>query len=194
MAFGVFLGFYIGERNNQKRTDQNTLNALTQIISELQSNAKNIEFAIEYHEKLSIELDSVTKNLTRNDYTLLFLENKERFNFAQMPSWKGYWVGHTNSIIFESSKISGVFNEFNIETIQIIAGIYEFQEQYAELGSQSLNKLLDMDSSTKVMDVIGLLERLVKNDIYSIEKLLLQEMKKSIEELEKIKEERSYKK
>jgi|GEM_PF-816283 len=194
VSFGVFLGFYLGEQNNQKRTNQNTLNALNQIISELESNVEIIGRTITYHEQLSIELDSVTSILEKSDYNKPFLETKEKFNFSQMPSWRGYWVANTNSIIYESAKISGVFNELNIETIRIIATVYEFQEHYKKLGNQSLNKLLDMDSDTKVMDVVGLLERLVKYDLYAQEKSILEMLKQSIQQLKKIRDEKSYRK
>ncbi len=194
VAFGVFLALYVGERNNQRKADQNTLNALTQIISELESNAKNIENTIAYHKKVSVELDSLISSLSESDQFVPYLENYEKLRFHRMPSWRGYEIAETDATFYESAQISGIFSELNIETIQIIASIYKFQKQYTDVGNLSMNKLLDMDSNTQIVDIIVLLERLVKDDIFGLENAMLAEVNGSIEKLKQIRANKSYKK
>ncbi|SHN22863.1 hypothetical protein SAMN04488057_11223 [Cyclobacterium lianum] len=194
VAFGVFLALYVGERNNQKKTDQNTLNALTQIISELEANARNLENSIAYHEKISVELDSLSKTLDEEDYFLPFLEHYKKFNFTKLPSWKGYIIAKTNATFYESAKVSGIFNELNINTIQVITNVYDSQKQYSDVANLSLNKLLDLDSNTKIVDVSVLIERLVKEDLFHLETTLLSEANAGVERLKEIVESKGYKK
>ncbi len=194
VAFGVFLGVYLGEKKERKKIENNTYNAYTEIISELKSNAQRLENVILYHEQIAIELDSTTSLLTREDYELGYFYNKDRFNFTKMPGWKGFYTAGLSKTFYESAKISGVFQELNIKTMQLIASIYEAQDNYLDFSKQSLNKLLDMDSDTKVIDVVGQLQRLSKFDIYQTEIVLLNSIVNTMKELEKLKETKAYKK
>ncbi len=194
VAFGVFLGVYLGEQKEQKKNETNTYNAYTEIISELKSNAKRIEDVISYHEQIAIELDSATRALSPEDYALEYLFNKDKFNFTKIPSWNGFKTARLSKTFYESAKISGVFQDLNINTIQLIASIYEEQDNYLIFSKQSFNKLVDMDSDTKIIDLIGQLERLSKFDIYQIEKYLLTRITYTVDELVKLQETKAYRK
>ncbi len=193
VAFGVFLGIYIGERNNQQKTDTNTKNAIFQIVSELSQNANKLEYAIGYHERIAIELDSVTGLLEQTDYNSIYFNNK-KFNHNDLPSWVGVGTVRLSKTIYESAKIGGVFQELNISTINLIASIYEYQDTYEEFSKSTINKMLEMDSKTKTSDVIQLLNRLSKYDIVSIEKGLLNKIKSNVGELKKSIDDMSFKK
>lgn len=101
MAFGVFLGIYIGEQNNQQKTDTNIMIALTQIVSELDLNSERLASSIIYHEKVSIEIDSATNSLEQNDYETLYYKNK-KFQFIDLPSWKGVGTASLSKSVYES--------------------------------------------------------------------------------------------
>ncbi|TDQ27532.1 hypothetical protein [Tenacibaculum caenipelagi] len=193
VAFGVFLGIYVGERNHQKKTDLNTRNAIVQIISELDSNVKRLGSAIRYHEQIGVELDSVRKSLKQSDFNSIYFNNK-KFNHNNLPSWTGVGVVRLSKSIYESAKIGGVFQELNISTINLISSIYEYQEIYDEFSMATVDKMLEMDSETKTSDVIQLLSRLSKHDIIKIEKGLLNQINKNIVELERKIENKSFKK
>ena len=194
VAFGVFLGVYLGEQKEHKKNEINTYNAYTEIISELKINATRLEAAINYHEKIALELDSATSLLSREDYELEYLFNKEKFSFTKIPSWQGFKTAGLSKTYYESARISGIFQDLNINTTQLIANIYEAQENYLDYSKQSLNKLLNMDSDTKIIDVVGQLQHLSKFDIYQTEKYLLNNITNTVEELEKLKATKTYRK
>ncbi|NJO88562.1 MAG: hypothetical protein HC831_06070 [Chloroflexia bacterium] len=140
-----------------------------------------------------MELDSMIGFISENEYQQLYFQSKA-FNINKIQGWKGFQIAQINTTIFESAKMSGVFNELNISTIRLIAGTYEAQKIYSELGRQSLNRLLEMDSNTKVIDVIGILQRLVKYDIFNMEQELLKKLENSKLELNKILNNKTFKK
>ena len=194
VAFGVFLGVYISEEKNQQKTDSNTRNAITQIISELNSNSNRLKSAISYHEKIGIELDSALGTLEKSDYNSIYFQNTKFNHNRSMPSWTGIKTVKLSSTIFESAKIGGVFQELNISTINLISSVYEFQNVYTDFSDATVDRFLELDSETKTGDVIQLLNRLSKYDILNMEKSLLKRIEKNVDELEKVLENKSYRK
>jgi len=194
VSFGVYLGIYVGERNSQQKTDTNTKKALTQIITELNSNTGRLKSAISYHEQIGIELDSVVSSLERDDYNTLYFEN-EKFNHNKsLPSWNGINTVKLSSTIFESAKIGGVLQELNISTINLISSAYEFQNIYDDLSKATVKQMMEMDSQTKTSDVIQLLSRLSKYDVVNMEKGLLNHIETNVTELKKSIENKTYNK
>jgi len=193
VAFGVFLGIYIGEQNNQQKTDANTMNALNQIISEIDSNSERLESAINYHEKVSVEIDSAANSLEQKDYETLYYKNT-KFQFIDLPSWKGMGTVQLSKTIYESAKIGGVFQELNISTINLISSIYESQNIYSDFSKAILDKFFSFDSNTKTADIFGILQMTTKYDVLRMEKKLQSEMKTIKSELEIIRDNKKYKK
>lgn len=191
VAFGVFLGFYLSEKSNQENVDANTRNALEQIIAEMKANARILESAVAYHEQLALELDSALQGLGEEDFRLPYYGNP-KINHNKLPSWKGVGTVRLSETIYESAKISGVFQDLNISTIQLISSIYEFHDVYAEFTKSTVDQLLALDSESKTGDVLELLGRLCKYDIVSIERGLLGDIQKQIVELEARLENKSY--
>ena len=185
VAFGVFLGIYIGERNNQQKTDANVKDALTQIISEFDLNSDRLKHSIVYHEKVSVELDSVTNTFNDIDFGTLYYNNK-KFQYNELPSWKGVGTAFLSNSVYDSAKIGGIFQELNISTIILISQVYEHQILYGELTKSTIDKLINFDSNTKTGDVVGTLGMLTKYDIASMEKSLLNLIKLSKKQLELI--------
>jgi len=193
VAFGVFLGIYIGEQNNQQKTDKNVINALTQIMSEFDLNSKKLESSINYHEKVSVEIDSATKSLDEIDYETLYYKNN-KFQFIELPSWKGVGTASLSHSVYESAKIGGVFQELNISTINLISSVYEYQKTYSDFTKSTIDKFISFNSNTKTVDVVGTLRMLTKYDIAQMEKNLQNEIKKAKKELELIKKSKKFKK
>jgi|GEM_PF-3632243 len=68
--------------------------------------------------------------------------------------------------MYESSKVNGVLQELNISTTRLIARIYQRQEGYVKFGELINNRLLEVDSESKIMDVLAMFE-LVEYDALS---------------------------
>jgi len=190
VAFGVFLGMFVSDWNIQKKTNQNIDKTLTFIISEIDSNIDKLENSIEYQTKIISSFDSVVNVLEETDLEIIYYKNK-KFRFNDFPGWQGFRFSSLENIMYESAKINGVLQELNITTTQLIARIYQKQESYLEFARKVNNKLLTINSKTKVIDVMGTFE-LVKYDILSTEKWLLKELGNTKEELENIIQSKNY--
>ena len=164
---------------------------MTYIIDEIGSNIKNLEFTIDYQTSLMVSVDSVISGLNKSDVESIYYGNK-KFRFNELPKWKGFRFVNLETIVYESAKISGVLQEFNISTTKLIARVYKNQEGYYKLSESINNRLGSMNSETKVIDVIAIFEQ-VKYDGLSTEKWLLAEMKKTKDKLEEIKQNKKYK-
>jgi hypothetical protein len=114
-----------------------------------------------------------------------------KFKHFNLPGWKGLGTAYPETIIYESAKISGVFQELNITTIKRIASIYKGLEMYSKFSQSQLDQLLAINSETKVIDVYRLIE-LIKFDMLNFEKALLNELKLSVKELKEIKENNNF--
>ena len=192
VAFGVFLGLFISEWNTQRKANINTENTMVHIISELESNIIKFEKAINYHHQLGTEFDSVVKRIENIDLDDVYYNNTQ-FKHYNLPSWNGMGFVVTENVIYESAKISGVLQELNITTIQRIANIYKDLESYSESTKTSLNKLITIDSSTKIADIYKILE-LLKIDALNYEKYILEELKITVNELKETIHNNVYKK
>ena len=193
VAFGVFLGVYIGNTNQQKKTDTNTRNTLSQIISELKSNSERLKSAIDYHHQIGIELDSMTNSFTPKQYNTFYMDNKH-FSHNKIPNWNGVGTVKLSKSMYESAKISGVFQELNINIINIISGTYEYQDIYTDFSKSILDKFLEFNSATKTSDVISVLQSLTKYDILMLEKSLLKHIENNIQKLDESVKKNTYKK
>ncbi len=190
VAFGVYLGVFVSERNVQKKIDENTERSLTFIIEELDSNIDQLNNSIEYQTKIVSSLDSITQNLEDSDLEMIYYSNR-KFRFNELPNWRGLGFSSLENISYESAKINGVIAELNINTTRMIARAYHNQQAYTEFSKKVNNKLLEIDSNSKIIDVLGIFE-LLKYDVLSTEQWLLNQLKEYKEELEKIKHDKGY--
>ncbi|MEL6975971.1 MAG: hypothetical protein AAGL29_11320, partial [Bacteroidota bacterium] len=78
--------------------------------------------------------------------------------------------------------ISGILKEFDIQFIQKISSAYVYQESYLSFGNSILNKAIATNSSTKLVDFLGIIE-LMNSDLLNLEKQLSENLKKVIEDL-----------
>jgi len=106
----------------------------------------------------------------------------ENFKHNQIKGWHGIFLAEVDDIAFEGAKISGVIKEFDIELIQKLSKIYKLQSQYLKFGNSIFNRMLSINSDTKVLDVIGSIQ-LMTSDLLLYEKKLFQEIENLEQEL-----------
>lgn len=181
VTFGVVLGLFLSDWNTQRKTDINTETTLNYIIAELESNLPTFEAAIKYHQQIGIEFDSAAKSIKDLDLDNLYYNNTS-FKHYDLPSWNGMGTVAHENIVYESAKISGVFQELNISTIQKIEKIYKQLEFYEEFSKAPLDKFLEVDSQTKIVDIYRIIE-LMKYDILNAEKSVLKKLEEAIVDL-----------
>ena len=177
VAFGVFLGVYASEIQNEKKTKTAKEKSISYIIEELENNKNRIEESIKYHQSIKTEIDSIGKTLNEKELYTIYIGNKS-FQHNEIKGWNGIGVANLESTAFEAAKISGIIKEYDIKFIQKISKIYKYQKTYAEFGNSVLSKMINLNSSSKVVDVYGTIE-LMTSDLLNYEKVLLEAIGKA---------------
>ncbi|GAA4279158.1 hypothetical protein [Aquimarina mytili] len=180
VAFGVFLGIYYSNINEDNKTKKEKEKSLSLIIGELETNQELLKSDIDYHENIKIQIDSIIPNLSDKDLYSTFIGSD--FKHAEIDGWTGFRFSRLQKTAFESAKTSGIIKEFDIELIQKLSNIYYYQDTYVGFGESILNKAIETNSSTKVVDFIGIIE-LMTSDLLGVEKNLSKELEKTITEL-----------
>lgn len=176
VVFGVFLGIYVSEVQNEKKIKIEKEQSVNYIIEELENNKKRLQESIKYHQSIKTEIDSIAKILDEKDLFTIYIGNKS-FQHNKIKGWNGVSVANIESTAFEAAKISGIIKEYDIEFIQKISKIYKQKEGYSELGNSILTKMINLNSSAKVADVFGSID-LITSDLLNYEKSLLKEIEK----------------
>jgi len=184
VAFGVFLGMFVSEWWGQKKMDSNVEKSLNNILNEMKSNRENIENAIDYHEKLKTTCDTLFGQLTKAEVLLPYYSNT-KFKHNKIKGWRGFGFAGMEDIAFESTKISGVIQELDLDLIQLISSTYKHQKSNLGFSESTVNKMVNMDSNTKTLDVIGIIELIIYDGLAN-EKSLKNHLDNSIEELSKV--------
>lgn len=183
VAFGVFLGVYVGEWNTQNKVDENTNKTLNYLVVELESNIKKFDEAILYHTQISKEIDSLWNTLEPEDKNAYQYEST-KFLYNKLPSWNAIGTVSPDDIVYESAKISGVFQEIDISSTRLIANAYKIMKHYSKASSITLEKMIAINSTSRVSDVYSVFY-LLKYDVLPLEYRTLKILKSTKEELKK---------
>lgn len=181
VAFGVMLGIYVSEWKSVRKLKENASQSLSNIIIELETNSENLESCITYHTEIKENLMSFTEPLKEQELLEPYFENKH-LHFTKIKDWKGVNLPKFESIAFESAKMNGVLQHIDIEQVQLIAAAYEQIDFNKEFGQSLFDKMINMSSSTKVIDALGMIE-LLSYDILNCEKKLRSDLTKICEDL-----------
>jgi len=176
VAFGVFLGVYASEIQSKKKIKIEKENSISYIIEELESNEKRLKESIKYHQSIKTEIDSIAKTLDEKDFFSTYIGNKS-FRHNEIKGWNGVQVANLDITAFEAAKISGIIKEYDLKFIQNISRLYKHQKTYSELGNKVLTKMINLNSSTKVVDMFSSIE-LMTSDLLNYEKSLLEAIRK----------------
>lgn len=171
VAFGVFLGLWVSEWTNERKTIVKKEKSIQYIKEEIESNKTSLLKTIEYHKLIKVGFDSLSKNLTLREKMVPYLESKS-FNHNQINGWFGLRLPEFEDVAFEGAKISGIIQEYDFKLIQEMAKVYKTQAFISEFGKSILNNMIDANSSTKTIDVISILELLTRDFLFAEEELL----------------------
>ena len=162
VAFGVYLGVYAGEIQSEKRTNEKKEKSLAFIIEELENNKTKLDSAYAYHEAIKKEFYNLTKEIKETDYLTPYIGNTV-FRHNEIKGWKGIGYANLNDTAFEAAKILGIIQEFDFETVQAISEVYNHQKEYADFANSLLQKILNFDSSTTVVDMMSVIDQMVSD-------------------------------
>lgn len=177
VTFGVFLGMYVNELQNDKKIHREKEKSIHHIVLELENNKKNVEEAITYHQSIKTEIDSIVQTIVKEDLFKTYVGNTI-FRYNRIKGWNGVQLANLESIALDGAKISGIIKEYDIEIIKSISKVYSLQEDYSEFGVSIRNKMINLNASTKIIDVLGAIQ-LMTTDLLVYEKKLLNEISKA---------------
>lgn len=180
VAFGVFLGVYYSNINSNSKTQLEKEKSLDLIIEELELNKKLVKEHISYHEKIKLEMDSIVPSLTPERLNAYFTESEVKL--LEIKGWTGFRFARVQNTAFESTKTSGLMKEFDIELVQKLSDIYYFQDLYLNFATSILNKAIDFNSSSKIIDLIGAI-KLMTSDLLGLERELSTKLDLVVKEL-----------
>lgn len=182
VAFGVFLGMVVSDWNANRKTATQVEKTKQYIINELKTNVHNLNYSIEYHKQLRTEFDSLAALITEEDLLKPFISNK-LIKFNKIPSWTGPGTSLLDKSVYEGAKVGNLLQEFDIETLQMIARTYRHQDGYELLSKKIVDRMMNINFDTKTIDGMGTLE-LIVFDILGNEKVLKKHLEATIEKLE----------
>ncbi|MEO1215313.1 MAG: hypothetical protein AAFY45_17400 [Bacteroidota bacterium] len=181
VVFGVFLGMYVNERVAQNKIDREVKKSLSYILDELEGNSRQLEYTIAYHEKIKTAYQKFKTDIPEEELLSNYFAN-QKYKFNKIEGWDGVHLPSYENIAFEGAKISGLTREFDIETVQSLSQIYKMLEFNGEFGKTTLDKMLSMDSDSKVVDGLSIIS-LLTGDVLSSEIYLKKRLDVSIKEL-----------
>ena len=178
VAFGVFLGSYANERQNEKKSNRNKEKAIENIISELENNKEKLENTIEYHQSIKIYFDSIIPTIPEETYKELFIKNKG-FEYYKYKAWKGKGFAEFEITAFETAKMSGTLQNMDIQLLQNISYIYNQIEIVSDFEKMISNRMTKVGYDTKILDVMMSIG-VITGDNLLMEKRLIKKIEKSI--------------
>ncbi|MEF3078646.1 hypothetical protein [Winogradskyella poriferorum] len=179
VAFGVFLGIYLNNKETDKKSDLNQNKAIENIINELENNNKSLKSTISYHELIKTSLDSLFKTIPDEALSETYFENK-KFKFIYIKNWSGNGFTEFDDTAFEVSKMSGTLQSMDIDLIQEISKIYKKLNSQSNFQNSINNRMANINSQSTTYDAIGNVI-LLTGDNLGMEKSLSTELENSIE-------------
>ncbi len=171
VAFGVFLGIYVSEMKNEEKLYNEKERSIELLRSEVKHNIAELERSIKYFEMIKTNFHTATDSLTTSDLDqYLFVNTK--FSTRNIKNWNGLQVANFESTAFDATKVSGAIRQFDIELIRDISKVYTFQQTTIDNGNKVLDRLINVNSTTKVSDLYNIFY-LITNDLLLSEKKLL---------------------
>jgi hypothetical protein len=165
---GVFMGIMAGEWNSDRHLNQQRKLIMTNLKSEIKQNAAQLDRAIKYHTKIAATLDSLWLSSDQKQLAQLFLDGR---GFNQIPGWHGLGVSILENSVYESARISDVFSGMELPMLTGLSRIYREIDGYNQVGRKLQDRLFDINSQTKFIDVLLTIE-IVRGDILGYEKYI----------------------
>jgi hypothetical protein len=166
VALGVFIGVWASNWNEDRKHKKTQQLVIENIVKELESNKRKIQFSIQAHENLRASLDTIDQAFSIKD------RDKSIFGlggFTVVPGWTGVKIASLSNSIYESGLISNAFSDVPFDLIHRINSIYNYQESYNEMTKPMLNRMIQSNKNTTVFDAISMME-FFSSDILSMEK------------------------
>lgn len=185
----VVLGVYIGivasnwNENRVKKADQNEF--VKNLRLEVQANKTKLEESIAYRERIFLSGEKIRKELAPKAMEAGFWSAG---GWNQVPGWEGLRIPTLEKSVHQSGIMANALSGLEFSVINSIARSYNQQEEY-KLYAQKLilDNLTQLDGQVKTAEALSKLG--VWHDVMNMERELIQQYQKTLEELKKLQDE-----
>lgn len=135
VMIGVYLGFVASNwsQSNQRKSESKIM--VSNILSEIESNQKRLENAIDYH--------TILRDSSR------FYSNTIGGLKSRPQYFRGTRLTKLANSAYMTGTQTGIINELPLEKIQRLNNLYTFQDDYNEFGTLIMSSLINKDFSGK---------------------------------------------
>lgn len=178
VAVGVYLGIIASDWNTERKQKAAQKEFLNNLYLEMLSNKIKVEKAVAYHESIKTTAHGLQNSLSQE------ILNKGFWSaggFKMLTNWKGVQVPMLESSVYQTGILGNTLSGLDFKTVNTIAQIYNFQEEYKPLSQKLFaDRIINVKSETtnEVPENFGWLE-----DQVNIERELLYQYDMSLKHL-----------
>lgn len=129
VMFGVYLGFALNNFGEQQKLNRQKNTYEQMLKNEIQDNLKQVKEVSVYHEKITKDFIEIRENK----------DIKSAFNNYTMT---GLRPGNVSSSAYNTGIQTGIIQEFDLEIIQNLNKLYNYQGKYDSYNEQMLSSFL----------------------------------------------------
>lgn len=129
IMFGVYLGFALNNFGEQQKLNRQKNTYEQMLKNEIQDNLKQVKEVSVYHEKITKDFIEIRENK----------DIKSAFNNYTMT---GLRPGNVSSSAYNTGIQTGIIQEFDLEIIQNLNKLYNYQGKYDSYNEQMLSSFL----------------------------------------------------
>jgi len=133
IVIGILLALYLQNRNEQKKTQESLSVSLNMLKNEIKTNFKKIDDVKEYH------------IMIRDTLGTIVIPKEAKGIQGALSFWKGMRTPRLQNAAFQTTIQSGTSKEINPKTLEILNGLYNYQDSYNDFTSRSAQIFFNAD-------------------------------------------------
>jgi len=133
IVIGILLALYLQNRNEQKKTQESLSISLNMLKNEIKTNFKKIDDVKEYH------------IMIRDTLGTMVIPKEAKGIQGALSFWKGMRTPRLQNAAFQTTIQSGTSKEINPKTLEILNGLYNYQDSYNDFTSRSAQIFFNAD-------------------------------------------------
>ena len=174
VAIGVYVGLLVSNWNEDKKTQELTIQTIERIEKEVLANQKRIQDVKAYH--------------------LMVRDTIQKIELPELPSdqdifkfWKGINMPRLQKSTFETAFQTGISSNINITLLEQLNALYASQDAYNEFSNTASQSLYNIDFSKKESTQRMLIFiSMIMSDIYYFENSLAKQFDASLKAIDNL--------
>lgn len=161
IVIGILLALYLQNKNESEKNNEVLRTTISMLKNEIYANKSKIENVQSYHIMLKDTLEKIDLSIVSAD--------KKKFSF-----WRGMNAPRLQDAAFQTSVQTGIGREMDPEVLQILNGLYSYQQSYNDYITQSTRVFFDTDFNDprSISTTMGKI-KVIMLDLFYFEKQLI---------------------